>query len=155
MVQTRNRRFRGDALRVMSPAEVKSRALYTKNLFKVICLCFMERGHFWPLEATKCKKPYSGKPKIFFFRFRPPEAKNDLFTLNTKKICSKSVFFCVFWWGVILCPRRPVNVKNHIAWTQSGPKNIFFCRFPATRGQIWPRNIKCKKILFKIKFFCV
>ena len=90
---TRNRRFRGNALRVMSPAEVKSRALYTKNLFKVIFLCFMERGHFWPLEATKCKKPYSGKPKIFFFRFRPPEAKNDLFTLNTKKICSKSGFF--------------------------------------------------------------
>ena len=37
----------------------------------------------------------------------------------------------------------------------NGPENHRFCRFQATRGQIWPLGIKYQKILFKIGFFCV
>ena len=75
-----------------------------KNSFQnQVFLCFMKRGLFWSLEATKREKSYFGDPKILSFSvFRPPEAENDLLALNTKKIFSKSFFFVLlisghFW----------------------------------------------------------
>ena len=72
------------SLAVFWPPEAKYYLLTsnTKKSFQnQVFLCFMKRGHFWPQEATKCEKPYSGDSKILSFSFfRPPEAKNDLLT---------------------------------------------------------------------------
>ena len=64
-------------------AENNLEALVTIFLFKIWVFCV------WPLEATKCEKPYSVDPKILsldlkivsFAIFWPPEAENNILTL--------------------------------------------------------------------------
>ena len=63
---------------------------------------------------------------------------------------SLQILFFVFGeWGSFLAYGGQKTRKTLFR----GLENPFFCRFLATRGQIWSLNIKFKKILFKIKFF--
>ena len=136
----------------MSPAEVKSRALYTKNLFKIIFLCFMKTGHFWPLEATKCKKPYSGKPKIIFFSFSGLQRPKMTFSHKIqKKILFKIRFFCVLWRGVIFGLRRPQNAKNLILGTQKS----FLFPFSGLQRPKMTFWHKIQRNSFQNRVFCV
>ena len=57
----------------------------------------MQKGHFWPLEAGKRKKNgFLGPRNKVFHVFWPPEAKKDLFILNTKKFDFEKNFFVFY-----------------------------------------------------------
>ena len=71
-----------------------------------------------------------------------------------KRLFQNRVFLCFLMRGHFVPLEAGKHEKPYCVdpkWT----RKPFLCRFLATRGQIWPLNIKCKKIIFKIKFFCV
>ena len=102
---------------------------------------------------SACGRPRNiilGTQKSFHFPFFwPPEAENDLLVEYTKKFFSKSVFFVFSERESFLASGGHKTGKTLFL----GPKNPFFGRFLATRGQILPFNIKYKKVFSKSGFF--
>ena len=112
-------------------------------------MCFLNGVFFGLWRLQNAKKPYSLDSKILcldlkivsFASFRPPQDKNDILALNTKKVFTKSGFLCFligghFWPLEARKCEKPycVDQKSFINLI----KTLNFATFEPLDLQKWP-----------------